>query len=319
MMTQATATLAPGSAASSGNTKKKGRQRMTSSRRQARSGWMFVLPFLVVFIAMIVIPVVYSLYLSFFRDQLVGGNAFVGLSNYATLFQDGKFWSGLGRVSIFFVVQVPIMLGLALVAALAIDSVRLYGRGFVRIAVFLPYAVPGVVAVLIWGFIYGDQFGLVASINQFLNSDWLQPLSSEWILVSIGNIVTWEFMGYNMLIIYSGLKTIPTELYEAAEIDGASPFQIVKSIKIPAVRGPLLITLIFSIIGSFQLFNEPNLLKPLRDGVISSYYTPNMYAYNLSIAGGQYNYAATVAIVMGILTAIIAYTVQMRSVKSEAK
>lgn len=279
---------------------------------------MFVLPFLVVFVAMIIVPVIYSFYLSFFRDQLVGGNAFVGLANYTTLLGDGKFWSGFGRVAIFFVIQVPIMLLLALVAALAIDSVRLRGRGFVRIVVFLPYAVPGVVAVLIWGFLYGDQFGLVASINNLFNSDWLKPLSSQWILVSIGNIVTWEFMGYNMLIIYSGLKTIPTELYEAAEIDGASPLQIVKNIKIPAVRGPLFITLIFSVIGSFQLFNEPNLLKPLRDGVISSYYTPNMYAYNLSIAGGQYNYAATVAIVMGVITAIIAFVVQTRSMKTEA-
>lgn len=291
---------------------------MTASRRQSRSGWAFILPFLIVFIAMIGVPVIYAIYLSLFRNQIVGGNAFVGFENYMTLLGDGKFWEGLGRVSLFFIVQVPIMLGLALVAALAIDSVRLNGRGFFRITTFLPYAVPGVVAVLIWGFIYGDQFGLTASINDWLGSSVLKPLSSQWILVSIGNIVTWEFMGYNMLILYSGLKTIPTELYEAAEIDGANGFQVVRAIKIPAIKGPLLISFIFSIIGSFQLFNEPNLLKPLADGVISSYYTPNMYAYNLSIAGGQYNYAATVAIVMGVITAIIAYTVQTRGSKGQA-
>lgn len=293
------------------------KRRMTASSRQARSGWLFIAPFLIIFIAMIGVPVLYSIYLSLFRDQLVGGNTFVGLQNYLDLMRDTKFWSAFGRVSLFFVVQVPIMLGLALIAALAIDSARLTGRGFMRIAIFLPYAVPGVVAVLIWGFIYGDQFGLTAAINEWVGHAWLRPLSNKWIMVSIGNIVTWEFMGYNMLIMYSGLKTIPDELYEAAEIDGANGLQVVRAIKIPAIKGPILISFIFSIIGSFQLFNEPNLLKPLKDGVISSYFTPNMYAYNLSIAGGQYNYAATVAIVMGIITAIIAYTVQMRGSRSE--
>lgn len=281
-------------------------------RAHGWKGYLFIAPFFTVFLLMIVVPVIYALYLSFYREKLVGGNSFVGLDNYATLLSDHQFWESFGRVTIFFVIQVPIMLGLALIAAMAIDSAQLRMRSFFRIALFLPYAVPGVVAVLIWGFIYGDQFGLTANLNSLLGSPLLAPLSSKWILVSIGNIVTWEFMGYNMLIMYSGLKTIPTELYEAAQLDGASQLQIVRAIKIPAIKGPILISFIFSIIGSFQLFNEPNLLKPLKDGVISSYYTPNMYAYNLSINGAQFNYAATVAIVMGVITAIIAYVVQLR-------
>ncbi|MGO1637018.1 MAG: carbohydrate ABC transporter permease, partial [Ancrocorticia populi] len=124
-------------------------------------------------------------------------------------------------------------------------------------------------------------------------------------------------MGYNMLIMYSGLKTIPTELYEAAEIDGASRFQEAWYIKIPAIKGQILISFMFSIIGTFQLFNEPNLLKPLASNVITSYYTPNLYAYNLSMNGNQYNYSATVAIAMGVITAIIAYATQARSQKQE--
>src|ERR687898_96523 len=90
----------------------------------------------------------------------------------------------------------PFMLVLALVAALALDSARLHGVGFFRIAIFLPYAVPGVVAALIWGFIYGNQFGLTGSINDLLGADVILPFSADWILASIGNIVTWEFMGY---------------------------------------------------------------------------------------------------------------------------
>jgi len=262
--------------------------------------------------------VLYAIYLSLFRQQLIGGNAFVGLGNYIAVFQDAKFWESLGRVSVFLVIQVPIMLAISLIAALALDSARLHGSGFFRIALFLPYAVPGVVAALIWGFIYGDQFGLTASVNQLLGTS-LAPLSGSWILGSIGNIVTWEFMGYNMLIFYAALRVIPGELYEAAEIDGAGAFRQVWSIKIPAVRGAIVIATIFSIIGSFQLFNEPNLLKVIAPNAISSYFTPNMYAYNLSFAGQQFNYAATVAIVMGVITAVIAYVVQLRGSRKEVR
>lgn len=281
------------------------------------TGWMFVGPFMVVFLAMVGAPIIYAIYLSLFKEQLVGGNQFVGFENYLTLFSDDQFWDGFWRVVRIFIIQVPIMLGLGLLAALAIDSNRLRGRGTFRITLFLPYAVPGVVAVLIWGFIYGDQFGLSASFNDFVGSHVLKPLSSSWMTWSIGNILTWSFMGYNMLIMYSGLKTIPTELYEAAEIDGASRFQEAWYIKIPAIKGQILISFMFSIIGTFQLFNEPNLLKPLASNVITSYYTPNLYAYNLSMNGNQYNYSATVAIAMGVITAIIAYATQARSQKQE--
>jgi multiple sugar transport system permease protein len=207
---------------------------------------------------------------------------------------------------------VPVMLILALVAAFAIDSARLYLTGFFRIVIFLPYAVPAVVAVLMWGFIYGNNFGLAADLNDLLGSTAIQPLSRHWMLPSIANIVTWEFVGYNMLIFYSALRTVPEELYEAAAIDGAGTFRTIRAVKLPALRGAIVIATIFSIIGSFQLFNEPNILRTLAPNVITTYYTPNMYAYNLSFAGQQFNYSATVAIVMGVITAVIAYVVQLR-------
>ncbi|MCM6762242.1 sugar ABC transporter permease [Rathayibacter sp. ZW T2_19] len=289
-------------------------------RVRAKSEWKglaFVAPFLVVFLLVFIAPVIYSVYLSLFREQLVGGTAFVGFDNYLTLFGDPNFWEGFVRVVLFLAVQVPVMLVLALVAALAIDSGRLHATGFFRIVVFLPYAVPAVVAVLMWGFIYGDNFGLAANVNDLLGSDVVAPFSRDWILVSIGNIVTWEFVGYNMLIFYSALKTIPGELYEAAEIDGAGPMRVIRSIKLPALRGAIVIATIFSIIGSFQLFNEPNILRTLAPNIITTYFTPNMYAYNLSFAGQQYNASATVAIVMGVITAVIAYVVQLRGARKE--
>ncbi|GAB7192077.1 sugar ABC transporter permease [Kineococcus sp. NUM-3379] len=294
------------------------RRPVATTSRRSLAGWAFMAPFMLVFALTFLAPIVYALVLSLFRTQLVGGTAFVGLANYAQVVQDPQFWAGVVRVTLFLAVQVPVMLGIALAVALAVDSGRLHGRSFFRIGVFLPYAVPAVVAALMWGFIYGDRFGLVGGLNRGLGVDLPDPLSPSLVLLSIGNIVTWEFVGYNMLIFYSALQVVPRSLYEAAEIDGAGPLRVVTAIKLPAIRGALVIATIFSIIGSFQLFNEPAILQSLASNSITSFYTPNMYAYSLSFAGQQYNYSAAVAIVMGVLTMIVAYVVQLRGMRKGA-
>ncbi|QPL05053.1 sugar ABC transporter permease [Actinomyces respiraculi] len=285
--------------------------------RRRWTGWGFVGPFMAVFTLVFLAPILYSIYLSLFRNRLVGGNQFVGLDNYVQLVSDPQFWEAFRRVALFLVVQVPIMLTLSLLAALAIDSLKLHGTAFFRISIFMPYAVPAVVAALMWGFMYGKRFGLIGSLSDLLGTTLPDPLGPGVMLVSIGNIVTWEFLGYNMLIFYSSLKTIPHSLYEAAAIDGASEWRIISAIKIPALRGALGIATIFSIIGSFQLFNEPSILQNLAPNVITTYYTPNYYAYNLSFAGQQYNYSATVAIVMGLITMAVAYVVQLRGSRED--
>lgn len=280
-------------------------------------GWKFMGPFVLVFVFVFVLPVLYAIYLSLYEKRMIGGNVFVGLANYTRLIKDKQFWSSVGRVALFTVVQVPIMLFLAALMALALDSLKLHGTRFFRITTFLPYAVPAVVAALMWGFIYGTKYGMVGSLNQWLGThiDVLQP---SVLLAAIGNINTWEFTGYNMLIFYSSLSTVPHSLYEAAAIDGASEWQIVRSIKVPELRSSLVITVIFSIIGSFQLFNEPSVLQTMVPGnAITTYYTPNMYAYNLSFMGGQSNYAAALAIVMAIITMVAAYAVQLRGMKEQ--
>ena len=297
-----------------------GRTARRSSRRASRrswAGWWFIGPFMAVFALVFLAPIAYSIYLSVFRNQLIGGTAFVGLDNYARALGDAQFWSALGRVSLFLAVQVPVMLFIALVVALALDSGRLYGRSFFRISIFLPYAVPAVVATLMWGFMYGTRFGLVGNINQAFGLNLPSPLSSELVLASIGNIVTWEFIGYNMLIFYSALTVIPKSLYEAAEIDGAGQLRVITAIKLPAIRGAIVVATIFSVIGSFQLFNEPSILKSLSPNTISTYFTPNLYAFSLSFSGQQYNYSATVAIIMGLITMAIAYAVQVRGMRKE--
>ncbi|WP_027479218.1 carbohydrate ABC transporter permease [Gryllotalpicola ginsengisoli] len=293
------------------------RRRARLKTRLNLAGAGFVTPFLIGFALLVIAPVLYSLYLSLFRTQLIGGTSFVGLENYTQAFTDPKFWSGALRVLVFLVVQVPIMLVLALIAALAVDSGRLYGRSFFRLAIFLPYAVPGVVAVLMWGFMYSDRMGLTGYVNDLFGVQLITPYTRQWILTAIGNIVTWEYVGYNMLIFYSGLRSVSTELYEAAAIDGAGQMRTIFSIKLPALRGSIVVATIFSIIGSFQLFNEPNILKTIAPTIVTTNFTPNMYAYNLSFVGQQVNYAATMAIIMGVVTAVIAYVVQLRGSRQE--
>ncbi|WEV75862.1 sugar ABC transporter permease [Bifidobacterium sp. ESL0800] len=282
-------------------------------------GWKFLWPFVVVFLFVFIVPIVYAVYLSFFQTRMIGGAVFVGFANYLRLFRDGQFWGSVWRVTLFTLVQVPIMLALSALLALALDSMRLHGTRFFRISTFLPYAVPAVVSTLIWGFMYGAKYGLVGSLNGWLGTH-LDVLQPSVLLASIGNIVTWEFTGYNMLIFYSSLSTIPHSLYEAASIDGASEWQIVRRIKMPELKGSLAITVIFSIIGSFQLFNEPSIMQNMVPGnAITTYYTPNMYAYNLSFTGGQSNYAAALAIVMAIITMAVAYAVQLNSMKEQMR
>jgi len=277
---------------------------------QNKTAWLLTLPFLIVFAAFFVVPLVYSGYLSLFTSQLVGGEVFSGLGNYARALQDPAFWEGLRRVALFLVVQMPIMIVASIFIALALDSGRVRGGKVVRILVFVPYAVPSVVATLMWGYLYGKDFGLITQLFQVLGLHAPNLLSPQNVLGSTMNIVCWEFIGYNMIVLYAALRSVPNELYEAAEIDGAGQWRIAWSIKLPALRPALLLTIIFSIIGSFQLFNEPNLLFNIAPNAIGSDFTPNLYAYNLAFRNQEINYAAAIAFLLGIVIMIVSFVVQ---------
>jgi multiple sugar transport system permease protein len=296
------------------------RRRPSASRRtQITAAYFFILPFFAVFIAMLIVPLGYAGYLSLFKSQLIGGLSFAGLSNYIDALSDPDFLGGIGRMGVFLLVQVPIMLGIALFLALALDSGRARGSKALRLLYFMPYAVPGVVATLMWGYLYGRDFGPFAQLFQAFGMDAPDFLGPQTVLGSMMNIVTWEFVGYNMIIMYAALRGIPSELYEAAEIDGASQFRIAWNIKIPAIRPALILTVIFSIIGTFQLFNEPSLLDAIAPNAISNGFTPNFYAYNLAFINQDVNYAAAIAFLLGAVIAVISYVVQLHTQRSERK
>ncbi|PAZ16480.1 sugar ABC transporter permease [Streptomyces sp. SA15] len=273
------------------------------------AGPLFVAPFMVLFLLLFLAPLGYAAYISLFQERLIGGTAFVGLDNYVTALKDPLLREGVLRVAMFFVVQVPVMLVLALLFALALDSGLLRLARVIRLGIFVPYAVPSVVATLMWGYLYGPDFGPFAQLSEKLDLPAPHFLSDGWMLGSLANIVTWEFVGYNMIILYAALRTVPDELYEAAALDGAGSWRIAWSIKIPALRPALMLTLLFSVIGSFQLFNEPKLLQSIAPDVIDSSYTANLYAYTLAFTGQQVNYAAAVSFLLGLVIVIVSYAV----------
>jgi multiple sugar transport system permease protein len=201
------------------------------------------------------------------------------------------------------------MLLISLVVALAVDSGLLRFARVFRLGVFVPYAVPSVVAVLMWGYLYGPDFGPLAQLGDRLGFGTPNLLSNTLMLPALGNIVTWEFAGYNMIILYAALRTIPADRYEAAAVDGAGPWRTAWHIKIPALRPALMLCVVFSVIGSFQLFVEPNLIQRLAPTVIDSSYTPNLYAYSLAFTSQQVNYAAAVSFLLGVVILIVSYAV----------
>jgi multiple sugar transport system permease protein len=287
------------------------------SRRRGLTGFLFFAPFLLVFLAVIVAPLLYALVLSLFRRRLIGGTTFVGLDNYVRAAVDPQFLAGLGRVGLFLVIQVPVMLLLALFVALAIDSRRVWWPKLFRLGVFVPYAVPAVVGTLMWGFLYGGQFGLAGQIADAFGTDPPDLFGAELMLPALANIVTWQFVGYNMLILYAALRAIPQDLYDAAEVDGAGEFRKVWSVKLPALRPALLLASIFSVIGSFQLFTEPKVMMDLAPAVITTSYTPNIYAYELAFNGQLVDYSAALSVLLGLVTIVVAYVVQLTTARRE--
>jgi len=312
-MTDVTVTAPPKAARVPGGRKQK------AGNRHGLAGFLFTLPFIVLFLGMFIAPLVYALYLSLYREQLIGGNEFVGLSNYTDGLKDKQFTSGVGRVALFMLIQVPVMLLLALVFAMILDSGKVWLARFNRVAIFVPYAVPTVIAALLWGFLYGRDFGPFADIANAVGLSPPNFLSEKTMLFSIANVSTWTYTGYNMIILYAALRSIPSELYEAAAVDGAGAVRIAIHVKLPLLRPALLLCTIFSIIGSMQLFAEPQIFFSIAPDVIGKAYTPNLYVYNLAFADQRLNYAAALSFLLGAIVFVFSFVVMYLSNRQESR
>ena len=272
----------------------------------------FLAPFLILFALFFLIPIGYAIYESLFKKQVSGlglappTTKFAGFSNYSAVFGTTSFIHGIERVLLFGIVQVPVMLAFATVLALLIDSVAARFTRFFRLAFFLPYGIPGVIAAILWSFLYLPSLSPIDSVLKSLHFGSITFLGAHTVLWSIANIVTWEYTGYNMLIIYAGLQAIPRELFEAARVDGASEWKIAARIKLPLVMPSLVLTSVFSIIGTLQLFSEPQVLRAISTNIVSTY-TPNLSAYNEAFTLNDPNLAAAMAVVLAVGTFILSF------------
>ncbi|MCL6443958.1 MAG: sugar ABC transporter permease [Alicyclobacillus sp.] len=258
-------------------------------------------PFLILFCFWVLFPLLYSAFLSFFARRM-GQLVFVGIQNYITAFQDSQFWEGLRRVLFFGVVEVTCMVVISLTLALLLDTPYAKAKNFFRLLYFLPYAVPGVVATIMWGFLYTPNVDPILSILGGGPQHPLNPTAGGTLLYAIINIVLWEAAGYNMTLYSSALTSVPLELYDAARIDGCSELGMVLHVKLPLIRQTIIMTLVLSIIGAMQLFNEPFLLSQLVP--IPLAYTPNSEIYNMAFTVGSIPYSATLSVVLGGISII---------------
>lgn len=296
--------------------KTKGRKLSPAARREERTGWMFMLPFVLLFLLVFIFPILYAVYSSFFQQVATGGgaygggelvNKFVGFENFRYVITSGAFWSGMGRVMLYTAIQVPIMIISALVLAMLLDSLVVKHVSGFRLGYFLPYAIPGVIASIIWVYLYNGQISPIVKGLAALGIN-VDFFANNVVLASMVNITTWTFTGYNMLIFLSALQAIPHELYEAARIDGASGWQIATKIKLPNVRGAALLAMLLSIVGTIQLFNEPQVMQTADPGISYSY-TPMMMAFNTSrgtITPKGDGPSNAIAIVMAIIAGLLA-------------
>jgi multiple sugar transport system permease protein len=284
-------------------------RRSGASAHTRRTAWLFLAPFGILFVLFYLVPIGYAVFKSFYKVERASvfsapTEVFAGFDNYTQVFANEDFRASLLRILVFGLVQVPVMLALALTFALLLDSAVVRGKKFFRLAYFLPYGVPGVIAAIMWGFLYTPSLSPINDFTGWLGLE-VDFLSGGLVLWSIANIVTWTYTGYNMLIIYSALQAIPPEIYEAARIDGASGLDIARRIKIPIVRPALVLTAVFSIIGTLQLFTEPAVVRQIAT-VISSTYTPTLAAYS-QVSAQNYGFGAAMSVVLAVATFILSF------------
>jgi multiple sugar transport system permease protein len=270
-------------------------------RAQQRAAAGMAAPFLILFAVFFVAPLIYSLVLSL---RAGGTGAFAGLLNFRSVVSDSAYWGGVRRMLYFGVIQVTVMIGLALALALFLDSAYCVGRKVFALVYFLPYAVPGVIAAIMWAFLLEPDLDSTLNVPHLagLTSGPVNPLGVGFALYAIMFIVTWEFAGYNMTILLTSLTNVPRQVIEAARIDGGSELTVALRIKFPMIRRTVMFTVILSIIGTLQLFNEPVVLNDIAS--IGNGFTPNQIIYNTAFSFGNENLAAAQSIVLAAITIV---------------
>ncbi|WP_395245586.1 carbohydrate ABC transporter permease [Agromyces sp. MMS24-K17] len=289
--------------------------RRRAARRRTLIPYAMLAPGIVLFVVFMAAPIVYTLFLSFQKSVVQGlglgsggrSLVFAGFENYVATLTDPDFLASVGRVLVYGLILVPTMLGLALLFALLLDARRTRAKGFSRISIFLPYAVPAVISSLLWGFLYLPSVSPFYWVFEQLGWDDVPSLLSPGLVVfAIANIGLWGGVGFNMIVMYTSLKAIPSDIYEAATLDGASELQIAWRIKVPIIAPALVMTALFSMIATLQVFAEPMTLRPLTNSLSTSW-SPLMLVYRDAFTRDDIYSAAATSIIIAVATFAISF------------
>ena len=280
------------------------RQGLSSARRrEAKEGFLFISPWVLGFIVFTVGPLIASAFFSFTDYEIVKPPIWIGLDNYRRMLQDRLFWQALKVTSIYVVGTVPVGIVLSFAVALLMNQ-KIKFLGFFRTAYYMPNLVPSVASAILWIWILSPQFGL---LNTFLRSigiegpQWLG--SVKWALPSLIIMSLWG-IGGPMLIYLAGLQGIPTELYEAAEIDGASSCKRFQHVTVPQMSSVIFFNLIMGIIGTFQVFTAGYIMTEGGPRYATLFYV--LYLYNNAFRYFRMGFASALAWVLGVI--ILAFT-----------
>ncbi|MEV7103595.1 carbohydrate ABC transporter permease [Streptomyces atroolivaceus] len=296
--------------------------RRSARRRELGACGVLMTPFFVLLVTVFLIPVATAVYLSFFSDDQPGlgfgpeRTVFAGLRNYTAVLADPTFLAGLGVVALYCLVYIPLMVTGALVLALLLDSGVVRLKGTVQLALFLPHAVPGIIAALIWLYLYTP--GISPVIDLLGRADiTIDFLGVHTVLPSIVNIALWSNLGYNMVVFYAALQAVPREVLEASVVDGAGPVRTALQIKAPLVRSSIVMVAMFTLIFALQLFTEPMLLSQSTP-MINSRFSPSMYIYDAAFTRNNYGLAAAASVVLLLCTIALSYGVTRWTNRADA-
>jgi len=268
---------------------------------------LFMTPALVLFTVFVMLPMIDAAQLSFFKWNGYGSpSENVGFNNFEYLASNKIFGisilNSLKVIAVSLLVQLPLALLLAILIAERKMSNTLF-----RMIFFVPFILAEVATGLIWSFIYDGDFGVVAAVCSFLGIDPFYILASrDWAFVAIMVVIVWKFFGFHMIIYIAGLQGIPPSLIEAATIDGAGPWQIVRHIKIPLLKPAISVSVFFSVLGSLQLFD---LIIPLTNGGPSNQtHTMVTFLYTFGLQRMNVGFGSAVGIVLFIFCTVFAFT-----------
>ncbi len=284
-------------------------------RAESRAGWVFIAPALVLIGVFFVIPVLGALALSFTDFDIYsigdpGNTRFIGLGNYHALFADPLFWKALRNTAYYVAVGGPLSVVVSLAAAMLVNARLVRWKPLFRSAFFAPWVTTLVAVALVWRYLYHPQYGL---LNAFLGLvgvgpiDWLG--NPRWAMPAIILMSVWKNFGYNMLIFLAGLQTIPPQLYEAAELDGAGTWQRFRQVTVPMLGPTFVFVGVVTMIAAFQIFSEPYVMT--QGGPLKSTLTLVLFMYEQGFRWWRLGFAAAVAVVLGLLT-LAGTAVQLR-------